>query len=189
MPLANHVSWKGYNDQWNQYAGLNGFPGDKYQLNYGTVGPNSDQYCNICNGFQYQTQIMTDSTLRTEHLKDTTDVYSDMAEGRLPAVSFVKPSGWVDGHPASSKWNSSGLASTATTDEGGGYYDSGYIQTLNYFGDGTRIPLTSLFEAPVLTSGLSRAALYFRPCAHAVLLVTAYSLSGGLRNHFTHSKS
>jgi phospholipase C len=35
-------------------------------------------------------------------------------------------------------------ASTAifiTTDEGGGYYDSGYIQALDFFGDGTRIPL------------------------------------------------
>ena len=47
--LENHVSWKGYNDQWNAY--LN----DKYELNYGTPGPNSDQYCNICNGFHYQT--------------------------------------------------------------------------------------------------------------------------------------
>ena len=42
--LENNVSWKSYNDQWNQYVGLNGFPGDKYQLNFGTVGPNSDQY-------------------------------------------------------------------------------------------------------------------------------------------------
>jgi len=28
-----------------------------------------------------------------------------------------------------------------TNDEGGGYYDSGFEQTLDYFGDGTRIPL------------------------------------------------
>ena len=28
-----------------------------------------------------------------------------------------------------------------TDDEGGGYYDSGYIQPLDFFGDGTRIPL------------------------------------------------
>jgi phospholipase C len=28
-----------------------------------------------------------------------------------------------------------------TLDEGGGYYDSGYIQPLDFFGDGTRIPL------------------------------------------------
>ena len=148
------VSWKGYNDQWNQYLT------DPYQLNYGTVGPNSDQYCNICNGFHYQKQIMTNTTIRTEHLVDTTDLYTDIADGTLPAVSFVKPSGWVDGHPASSKWNLyegfvkkivdavkanpelwKSTAIFITTDEGGGYYDSGYIQTLDFFGDGTRIPL------------------------------------------------
>ncbi len=152
--LANNVSWKGYNDQWNQY--LN----DKYQQNYGTVGPNSDQYCNICNGFHYQKQIMTNAAIRTAHLKDTTDLYADIANGTLPAVSFVKPSGWVDGHPASSKWNLyegfvkkivdavqanpelwKSTAIFITADEGGGYYDSGYVQTLDFFGDGTRIPL------------------------------------------------
>jgi phospholipase C len=158
--IAGGVSWKSYNDQWNQYVGLHGFPGDKYQLNYGTVGANSDQYCNICNGFQYQTQIMADAKVRTTHILDTTDLYADIAAGTLPAVSFVKPSGWVDGHPASSKWdlyegfvkkivdavqgNKELWASTAifvTTDEGGGYYDSGYVQPLDFFGDGTRIPL------------------------------------------------
>jgi phospholipase C len=158
--LANHVSWKGYNDQWDQYAGLNGFPGDKYQLNFGKIGPNSDQYCNICNGFHYQKQIMTNEAVRTAHLKDVLDLYTDIASGDLPAVSFVKPSGWVDGHPASSKWDLfSGFVkkiveavqanpelwkTTAifiTVDEGGGYYDSGYVQTLDFFGDGTRIPL------------------------------------------------
>ncbi len=28
-----------------------------------------------------------------------------------------------------------------TFDEGGGYYDSGYVQPIDFFGDGTRIPL------------------------------------------------
>ena len=28
-----------------------------------------------------------------------------------------------------------------TMDEGGGYYDSGYVQQLDFFGDGTRIPM------------------------------------------------
>ncbi len=38
------------------------------------------------------------------NLKDTTDLYNDIANnGYLPAVSIVKPSGLVDGHPASSK--------------------------------------------------------------------------------------
>jgi phospholipase C len=149
-----NVSWKSYNDQWDAYLT------DKYQLNYGTVGPNSDQYCNICNPFQYQKQIMTNEEVRTAHITDTDELYKDIENGELPAVSYVKPSGWVDGHPASSKWdlyegfvkkivdavkeNSDLWNSTAifvTVDEGGGYYDSGYVQPLDFFGDGTRIPL------------------------------------------------
>ena len=46
---------------------------------------------------------MTNPAVRTAHLKDTTDLYADIASGDLPAVSYVKPSGIVDGHPASSK--------------------------------------------------------------------------------------
>jgi len=152
--MESGVSWKYYGDQWNQYLT------DKYQLNYGTVGATSDQYCNICNPFQYQASVMGNAAVRTAHLKDTIDFYADVKNGTLPAVSYVKPSGWVDGHPASSKFdlfegfakkvvdevqkNKELWASTAifiTVDEGGGYYDSGYIQPLDYFGDGTRIPM------------------------------------------------
>jgi phospholipase C len=152
--LENQVSWKYCGDQWNAYLG------DKYQQNFGTVGPLSDQYCNICNPFQYQTQIMTNDTIRQQNIVDTTALYYDIEKGTLPAVSFVKPSGWVDGHPASSKWNLfegfvkkiveavqsnptlwKETAIFITTDEGGGYYDSGYVQPLDFFGDGTRIPL------------------------------------------------
>ena len=85
---------------------------------------------------------------------------NDVHAGTLPAVSFVRPFESLAGHPADSttdlyelflqdligqfKSNPSLWASTAifiTTDEGGGYYDSGYIQALDFFGDGTRIPL------------------------------------------------
>jgi phospholipase C len=31
-----------------------------------------------------------------------------------------------------------------TVDEGGGYWDSGYIQAVDYFGDGTRIPMIAV---------------------------------------------
>jgi phospholipase C len=161
--LENNVSWKYYGDQWDSYLA------DKYQLNYGKVGPQSDQYCNICNPFQYQKQIMTNDAVRTAHLMDTDQFYKDIQNDQLPAVSYLKPSGWVDGHPASSKWDlfegfvrkvieavqarPNLWASTAifiTTDEGGGYYDSGYVQPLDFFGDGTRIPLivVSLWAKP-----------------------------------------
>jgi phospholipase C len=148
------ISWKYYGDQWNNYVP------DPYQLNYGAIGANTDEYCNICNPFQYDTSIMADETVRKAHIQDTADLYADIANGTLPAVSFVKPSGLVDGHPSSSKldlfegfskkiidavkenpdlWKDTAIF--ITFDEGGGYYDSGYVQPLDFFGDGTRIPL------------------------------------------------
>jgi phospholipase C len=152
--LANNVSWKYYGDQWNNYVP------DPYQLNYSAVGKDTDEYCNICNPFQYDTSIMANAAVRNAHIQDTANLYSDIQNGTLPAVSFVKPSGLVDGHPASSKLNlfegftkkivnevkaNSALwkdtAIFITFDEGGGYYDSGYVQPVDYFGDGTRVPL------------------------------------------------
>ena len=152
--LAKDISWKYYGDQWNNYVP------DPYQLNYGAIGKTSDEYCNICNPFQYDTSIMSNASIRTAHIQDTANLYSDIANNALPAVSFVKPSGLVDGHPASSKldlfegfakkivdavkanpalWKETAII--ITFDEGGGYYDSGYVQLVDYFGDGTRIPL------------------------------------------------
>jgi len=149
-----HISWRYYGDQWDNYVP------DPYQENYGAIGDKSDEYCNICNPFQYDTSIMADPEVRAAHIQDTKNLYEDIKNGTLPAVSVVKPSGLVDGHPASSKldlfegfvkkivnevkanpslWNDTAIL--ITEDEGGGYYDSGYVQPLDYFGDGTRIPL------------------------------------------------
>jgi phospholipase C len=102
---------------------------------------------------------MTKPTLRAAHMKDVVDLFQDLRSGTLPAVSFVKPDGMLDGHPASSKVDlfeafladildrlhaNPGLnhdtAVFITFDEAGGYYDSGYIQPLDFFGDGPRIP-------------------------------------------------
>jgi phospholipase C len=162
--LAANISWKYYGDQWNNYVP------DPYQLNYGAVGANSDEYCNICNPFQYDTSIMTNTAVRTAHIQDLSDLYTDIKNGTLPAVSFTKPSGLVDGHPSSSKLNLfeayvekivnavqanpllwSETAIMITFDEGGGYYDSGYVQPLDYFGDGTRIPM--LIVSPYTKAG------------------------------------
>jgi phospholipase C len=116
-------------------------------------------YCDICNPFQYATSIMGDPAQRAAHIKDVTDLHAAIGNGTLPAVSFLKPDGLLDGHPASSKLNLFEAmvrdildrlhanpeleASTAVFiafDEGGGYWDSGYIQPLDFFGDGPRIP-------------------------------------------------
>jgi phospholipase C len=146
--MEKNVSFAYYGDQWNIYKT------DPYYQNPGNV------YCNICNFLQYSTSIMTNPAARDAHIKDTTDLYNDIQNGSLPAVSYVKPSGTVDGHPASSKldlyegfvkkivdgvksnqklWESTAIF--VTFDEGGGYYDSGYVQPVDFFGDGTRVPL------------------------------------------------
>lgn len=156
--LAHDISWRYYGDQWNRYVA-------------DTTGTDPlDNYCNICNPFQYATSIMTNDSVRATHLKDTIDLYNDIQNGWLPAFSIVKPSGLVDGHPASSKldlfegfskkivdaikaqpdlWKDTAII--ITFDEGGGYYDSGYVQPLDFFGDGTRIP--AIVVSPHATNG------------------------------------
>jgi phospholipase C len=155
---ASDVSFAYFGDQYDRYL----------------ADPNFTQqttiYCDICNFFQYSTGIMTNTAARHAHLKDTIDFYAGIANGQLPAVSFVKPSGLVDGHPASSKlglfeaftkkivdlvkgqpnlWKDTAIL--VTFDEGGGYYDSGYVQPVDFFGDGSRIPLVVV--SPLATGG------------------------------------
>ena len=127
-------------------------------------------YCQICNPFQYSASIMGNPTQRAAHIKDTVDLLADIQNNTLPAVSFGKPDGLLDGHPSSSKIdlfsayvqqvldaleaNPKLKASTAvfvTWDEAGGYWDSGFIQPIDFFGDGPRIPLIVL--SPYSTGG------------------------------------
>jgi phospholipase C len=127
-------------------------------------------YCQICNPFQYATSIMANPTVRTAHVKDTADLITAIQNDTLPSVSFGKPDGLLDGHPQSSKIdlfeaytlnvlsaldaNPKLKAETAvfiTWDEAGGYFDSGFVQSIDFFGDGPRIPL--LILSPYSTGG------------------------------------
>jgi phospholipase C len=156
--LDHDISWRYYGEDWNAYvADPEGYaPGN--------------EYCNICNPFQYATSIMTNAAVRTTHLKDETDLFGDIENGWLPAFAITKPSGLLDGHPASSKLDLfegyskkiidaikakpelfKDTAIFVTFDEGGGYWDSGYVQPLDFFGDGTRIPLITV--SPFATGG------------------------------------
>jgi phospholipase C len=127
-------------------------------------------YCQICNPFQYATSIMANPAVRTAHMKDTADLITAIQSNTLPSVSFGKPDGLLDGHPSSSKVdlfeayvlnvlsaleaNPELKAETAvlvTWDEAGGYWDSGFIQSIDFFGDGPRIPI--LILSPYSTGG------------------------------------
>jgi phospholipase C len=117
-------------------------------------------YCDVCNFASYASSIMGDPIQRAAHIKDATEFFAAVSSSTLPAVSFVKPDGLIDGHPATSKLDlfeamlqkildtlalkPELMETTAlfiTFDEGGGYYDSGFIQPLDFFGDGPRVPL------------------------------------------------
>jgi phospholipase C len=148
---AHHITWK-------YYGG--GFDAD------GTSGPLAT-YCGICNPFEYESNY---PAMVPDHMRDVTDLFADLLNGTLPEVSYVKPDGYLDGHPASSKWtlfeafvrniielaqtNQPQWAETAifvTVDEGGGYYDSGFIQPVDFFGTGPRIPMMAV--SPYSTGG------------------------------------
>ena len=152
------ISWAYYGGAYNAAVALQHDPSNPSPLVQ--IGR---AYCNICNFESYTPAIMGDPAQRAAHIKDATDFFAAVDNGTLPAVSFVKPDGLLDGHPASSKFdlfegmvkkimdhltaNPELFASTVlfiTVDEGGGYYDSGYIQPLDFFGDGPRIPLIAV---------------------------------------------
>jgi phospholipase C len=149
---AKKIPWKYYGGAYNAS---------------GTGGPLDGLYCNICNPFEYQLNY---PAMRAAHMRDVTDLFKDLKNGTLPSVSYVKPDGLMDGHPASSKFdlfesfvdniiflarsNPEQWKETAifvTVDEGGGMYDSGFIQLVDFFGTGPRIPMIAV--SPYSTGG------------------------------------
>ncbi len=136
----HHITWGYYGEGYN-----NGNP--------------QTQYCGICDPMQYSSAIMTNPALRKNTQHDLSDFIGQAVNGTLPAVTFLKP-GDDDGHPGYStlaafenfvaraisavqdnpaEWRSTAIF--VTFDEGGGYYDSGYIQPVSFFGDGPRVPM------------------------------------------------
>ena len=140
---AKNVPWVYYGGGFNEaVAGL----------------PNA--FCPICNPMQYAASIYGNPAQIKAHTADITDFFTAVANDQLPSVAFVKPSGLADGHPQSSKLilfealldnivdqvraKPELFAETAiivTWDESGGFYDSGFIQPVDFFGDGPRVPL------------------------------------------------
>jgi len=143
--IAEALSAKGVS--WKWYTG---------GRNNGNV---TNEYCAICDPFTHLTAVMTTNLI--DNLQDVTQFYEDVkSDATLPAVSFVRPFESQAGHPADSTlqlyegflqdlvqrvqanpdvWHQTAIL--ITFDEGGGYYDSGYIQPLDVFGDGTRTVL------------------------------------------------
>jgi acid phosphatase len=120
------------------------------------------QYCGTCDPLTYSSAIM--AGLLKANLQDHAMLFRDIDDiYAMPAIAFVTPPTVESGHPASSTvsryeafirrlvdkvqsnpalWAKSAIL--VTVDEGGGYWDGGYIQILDAFGDGTRIPLIAV---------------------------------------------
>ena len=117
------------------------------------------QYNDIGDPLVASTAVMTHPELKS-HLSGLTTFQRDLAREHLPAVSYLVPKNLDSGHPGYSVEASyedfvrqiitqvqshpklwAHTAILVTTDEGGGHFDTGYIQTLDFFGDGPRIPM------------------------------------------------
>src|SRR5262249_8730250 len=119
-------------------------------------------YCGICDPLTGYSSIMKNPSEEAK-LQSYGAFLNDVQNNTLPSVSFMRPPEALAGHPADSQldlyekfvqtvitrvqgnpalWQSTAIF--ITFDEGGGYYDSGYIQQLDFFGDGTRIPLIAV---------------------------------------------
>jgi phospholipase C len=138
---AAGISWKYYGDGFSKAS-----------------GKLYSHHCDICNPFEYAKSIMT--TNLKNNIQDVPNFFQDLENGTLPAVSFIKPDDLLDMHPGTSLpllfeafsrhiidsvqaqngiWEQTAIF--ITTDESGGLYDSGYIQPIDFFGDGPRIPM------------------------------------------------
>jgi phospholipase C len=108
--------------------------------------------------FAYFARWADGSPAKARHLKDETQFFRDIAAGRLPAVSFVKPLGTLNEHPNSSELlaGQQHMASLVqavraspvwartviiiTYDENGGRWDHVAPPVVDRWGPGTRVP-------------------------------------------------
>ena len=141
---AGGVSWKWYSGGRNDGAKV-----DK-------------EYCGMCDTPTFFRSTMAGPD--KDKLVDLMQFYVDVKdESSFPSVAVIAPYDSISGHPGYAmqpsfdqlvsdvmervKANPALWKKTAilvTFDEGGGYYDSGYVQLIDFFGDGTRIPMIAI---------------------------------------------
>jgi phospholipase C len=120
------------------------------------------EYCGMCDTPTFFASTMTGPD--KGKLVDLMQFYADVKDAAsFPAVSVIAPYDSISGHPGYAMqpsfdqlaqdviervranpalWDSTAIF--ITFDEGGGYYDSGYVQFIDFFGDGTRVPLIAV---------------------------------------------
>ncbi len=128
------------------------------------------EYCAMCDTQLYFSSTMLGADKSKLHDLQQFYVDAQQNESEFPAVSIIAPYDSVSGHPGYAMepgfdellrgvvdkikknpalWKKAAII--VTYDEGGGYYDSGYVQAIDFFGDGSRVPL--LFISPHAKKG------------------------------------
>jgi acid phosphatase len=140
---AKGISWAWFSGGWND--ALAGHADPLFQYNHQPFA----YFANYANGTPGQ----------AAHLKDELDFLSDLKDGNLPAVSFVKPLGPDNEHPgyanliqgqahvaglvqavqSSPYWKDTAIV--IAYDENGGFWDQVSLPAGDRWGPGTRVPL------------------------------------------------
>jgi phospholipase C len=136
------ISWAWYAGGWND--ALAGNPDPLFQFHH--------------QPFVYFANFADRTAAKATHLKDEQDFVAALANGRLPAVSFVKPVGIDNEHPgytdiitgenhvkqlidavrSSPHWNHTAII--ITYDENGGFWDHVAPPVIDRWGPGSRVP-------------------------------------------------
>ena len=125
---------------------------------------------------------MGDPVQRAEHIKDAVEFFADVDRGHLPAVSYLKPDSFDDGHPATSKLDIlealvdrvvahikarpdlfEETAIFVTFDERGGYWDSGFFQPIDFLATDPASRLSWFHPIPAV-AGWCTAMAIMRQC-------------------------
>ena len=170
---AKGVTWAWYAGGWNvALADGTRAPDIKREVIY-QRDPKSPNFQPHHQPFNYFTRFAPGTPDRARHIKDGAEFLADIEAGRLPAVSFYKPSGRDNQHPsytdimtgdthiaavlerlrAGPQWKD--LLIVVTYDENGGYWDHVPPPTGPGWGDrwgpGTRVP--ALLIGPTVKRG------------------------------------
>jgi len=137
-----NISWAWYSGGWN--TAIAGHPEPLFQFHH--------------QPFAYYANYADNTPGRAAHLKDEQEFYTDVASGKLPAVTFIKPLGPDNEHPGyatlmsgqqhvadlvSAIQNSPAWQETAiiiTYDEHGGRWDHVAPPVVDKWGPGIRVP-------------------------------------------------
>ena len=181
------IGWTWYSGGWAN-ASANPYPwnGTSYGTSKtiyntnsnGTADANNTDFQSHHQPFNYYAAFdpVTNPAGRAIHLRDRGDLYSDAANGTLPAVSFYKPVGYQNQHPgyanvtdadteivstiaalqASPQW--ANMIIIVTYDEFGGQFDHVAPPTGDKLGPGTRIP--AIIISPFAKKGFVDHTMY-----------------------------